>query len=703
VPTQERPARLLRFGDFEADLRSRELRKQGVKIKLGEQPFAVLAVLLAQPGELVTRDELRQRLWSVNTFVDFDVGLNKAINRLRDALDDSAEKPRFVETLPKRGYRFIASLQRAANAVVVEPQPVAEPLDAGARPAVRQRALLAATAAAVIGVLAVAVVWWLEPEESAGGSNEPLIRSSLLPPAGKAFVSYSIALSRDGSHLAFVAEGENGSQSLWIRALESTTATSIAGTDGASLPFWSPDGRQVAFFADQLLKVVDLAGGAVRAIADVRRPSGGSWNGDDVIIYAPDVNGPLYRVAAAGGTPTEATFVAGGEAIRGHRWPVFLPDDRQFLFVALSAAAPSDNAPELRVGSLDTLESSRIDWDGGRSVAFALDHLLFVRGGMLYAQPFASSERRLSGPPAPIAAVDLASTPAFYRSALAVSVNGVLVFQSSADMPAESVWLDEQGREQRTLSAIAYTTPAISPDGRSLAGSCEGPRTGTLSICVADLERGVSVRITDGPNDRYPVWSHDGREVAYLTGSGIYRARADGSGSPQLVSERGIPTDWVADGRILSFGSQHGVVQLALSSPDTNEVTELGTGAEGQISPDGAWLAFVDREGLLVERFPAASTRVTVAAAPAAQPRWSRDGRTLFYISGDKKLMAAAFDPATGSSGTPRLLAQTGIVGAGLIGLQYDVAPDGRFIMNVIRSDAAPLTLLDGWTSRVPR
>jgi eukaryotic-like serine/threonine-protein kinase len=691
VPGSPSPERLIRFDTFEVDVRTGELRKEGIKIKLAEQPFSVLTLLLARPGEVVTRDELQQKLWPRDTFVDFDRGLNKAINRLRDALGDSADAPRFIETLPKRGYRFIGSTLPSAPAARDSSEP----------PPPVKRPWLAGAGALAVALVALLSAWWWTTERAAPAGTEPLIRSSLLPPKDRTFVPYSLALSRDGSHLAFAAETAEGARSLWIRAMATTTAVPIAGTDGASFPFWSPDAREIAFFADRKLKIVEIAGGAIRVIADARRASGGAWNSDDVIVFAPDVNGPLYRVSAAGGTPAAVTRVPDGDDLYGHRWPVFLPDNNHFLYVTPSATARSDNSPDLHVGSLDSFESTRIEWDGARSVSYALDHLLYVRSGTLYAQPFDGMERRTSGTPFPIAAVDLAAAPAFFPSPLAVSTNGVLVFQSSTDMPTELVWLDEHGQEQTAVPGMKYGAPAFSPDGRRLAGSCEGPRDGTSSICVRDLERGVASRITEGPRDRYPVWSPDGTEIAYSSADGIHRTPADGSGSPQPVSLRGIPTSWLPEGQILSFGSLHGEVSLALSSPQTHEVKELGIGAEGQLSRDGAWLAYLSQDGLVVQRFPSRAARVTVAPAGAAQPRWSADGRRLFYISADKKLMAADFDPVAGTVKAPGLLAQTRIVGAGFVGHQYDVAPDGRFIVSVTTNEAAPLTLMSGWTSKL--
>jgi DNA-binding winged helix-turn-helix (wHTH) protein len=691
--------RRIRFDGFEADLRSGELRKAGARLKLSEQPFSVLALLLARPGEVVTREELQKQLWPADTFVDFERGLNKAINRLRDALGDSAATPRYIETLPKRGYRFIAALD-GAPAVAVVPEHAAvnapsqpTPVSSRSRPVV-----IASIAAALVLIVAALSIWRADPtREAPVNPPDPVLRSSLTPPAGMAFVPYSLALSQNGTHLAFVAEAADGSRSLWVRAMAATTSTTIAGTEGAVFPFWAPDHQRIGFFADGKLKIVDVTGGAIRVVADARRPSGASWNADDVIVFAPDVNGPLYRVAASGGTATPVSKTPDGPGPHGHRWPAFLPDGRHFLYVAFSESAPADTAPELRAGSLDRMDFEPIAWEGARSVGYALDHLLFVRAGTLYAQRFDAASLRTVGAPTPVASAELAGPQAFYPSAFAVSPNGVLVFQSAADLPARLVWLDADGREQRDPHSLKYGWPAVSPDGHRLAGTCEGPRRGTLAICVFDFDRAVANRITSGPNDRYPVWSRDGGAIAYSSGSAIETVAADGSGSPRFVSRRNIPTAWLPDGRILSFGTHHGVVSMALSSPDTHEVVELGPGAEGQLSPDANWLAYTDQGQVIVERFPSRTPRMTIS--PGTQPRWGRNGQRLFFIAADKKLMSIDFDPGTARAGASRMLAQTRIIEAALVGLQYDVAPDGRFVVNAVTGDTAPLTLLSGWRS----
>jgi DNA-binding winged helix-turn-helix (wHTH) protein len=695
----------IRFGVFEVDLRSGELRKQGVRIRLGEQPFSVLAVLLERPGQAVTRDELQKRLWPADTFVDFDHGLNKAINRLRDALGDSADSPRFIETLPRRGYRFIGAVATpvvsptvqaiATPAIATPASPSMPSREAGSR-----RPALAWGVGALAAVLAGAL-WWAATPHPARGPSDPVVRSSILPPPGTSFVPYSIALSSDGTHLAFVAETTEGARSLFVRALSTTTAERLAGTDGASLPFWSPDQRSVGFFADRHLKVVDLAGGAVRVLADARRASGGTWNADGIIVFAPDVNGPLYRIAAAGGAPAAVTRLADAPDVQGHRWPVFLADGRHFLYLAVGsgAAVPEDDS-EVRLGSLDDSASEALSPLRARSLAVALDRAFAVRDGVLQAYPLDVATGR-AGTPVPVAGADVSAPPTFFPSAFAVAGNGVLVFQSAAERTSELTWLDPHGREQGPLGSVRYVGPTFSPDGTRLAGSCDGPRSGTLSICVYDLARGVGARITPGPADRYAVWSPDGREIAYASGRAIYRMAADGSTAPQLVSTRGIPTDWTRDGRVLSFGTHAGEVSLALSSIATHEVTELWPGAEGRLSPGGTWLAYIAPEGLTARPYPAFAPRVAIAGPGMAQPRWSHDGRRLFFIAPDRKLMAVDFDPKTGAAGSPRIVAQTRIVGTGLTMFQYDIAADGRVLVNATPREPAPLTVMTGWAGRL--
>jgi Tol biopolymer transport system component len=336
-----------------------------------------------------------------------------------------------------------------------------------------------------------------------------------------------------------------------------------------------------------------------------------------------------------------------------------------------------------------------------RTVAFALDHFFFVRSGILYAQRFDRQRLRATGEPIPITNRDIAGPSVFYPSEFSISQNGVLAFQSSTDLASSLMWIDAKGRGLGEFHAPQYADPAFSPDGHFLAGACDQAGTGILAICVHDIARGITARISPGPNDRFPVWSPDGREIAYNSNGGIYRISTDGVGTPTFVSSRGTPTSWSPDGRILFFGSNKGIVSMALWSPTTNDPLELGPGAEPQLSPDAKWVAYASQDGLIVQRFPKPTKRVQITGYNSSQPRWSRNGRQLFYITSEKKLMAVDFDSATAKASVPRVVFQTRIVASAFTGLQYDVAPDGRFLVNSLMNDAAPLTVMTGWTARL--
>lgn len=199
------------------------------------------------------------------------------------------------------------------------------------------------------------------------------------------------------------------------------------------------------------------------------------------------------------------------------------------------------------------------------------------------------------------------------------------------------------------------------------------------------------------------MWSHDGREIAYISNGDLYRVVADGSARARLVTRRGNPTSWSRDGRILLFGSKDGTLSLAMSSVVDGTITELGPGSEGQLSPDGAWIVHNGQDGIVVRGVQGTGPRIQIAGYGGHQPRWSRDGRHVFYVTEDKNLMTADFDPAHATASAPRMLFQTRIVGAGFVGFQYDVASDGRFLVNALTSTTPPLTLVTGWTATLKR
>ena len=683
------PSEIVRFGPFEADLRAGELRKHGVKVRLPHQPFQVLAMLLTHPGEVVTRDQFHQHLWPADTFVDFEHGLNKAINRLREALSDSADEPRLIETLPKRGYRFIAVIESPSGTTHGVDAP---DRDENPRVAAWVKKFFVPVAVVVALGLAVSGALLRRPPNAVR-----VVRAAILPPPATSFVPHQFALSNDGTQLAFSAADSDGTTKLWVRSLSSAAARRLDGTAGAGYPFWSPDNRHVGFFSDRKLQTIDLVDGTTRTLADARRPRGGSWSKNGVILLAPDVGGALFQVPANGGIPEPVVQSTPGASSRS--WPVFLPDGRHFLYVVPST---DGSGSRLYAGALDSSAPTPILDHVVGMVAYSDDRLFFVRDATLMAQRFSVEQLRTSGSPTPIVEHEL--IPGFEASTPDFSVgDGALVFQSSSDFAARLTWIGAGGRELGVVGDAGDRDPAFSPDGRFLAMSC-ADISEHADICVHDLERGVTTHVTHGGTDRFPVWSRDGKTLAYRAGDAalIFEVPADASGPPHRIANlTGVPSDWSDDHRLLFFRPEQGTVALATYQESNGDLRSVGPGSEAQFSPDARWLLYGGQEGITVRRWPD-GPRIQISGYGGAQPRWNRDGRQIFYIDArTKNLMVVGFDPGNARATPARILFQTRIVARALAGFQYHVARDGRLLINSLPADAPPLTLLIGWNSRL--
>jgi eukaryotic-like serine/threonine-protein kinase len=530
-----------------------------------------------------------------------------------------------------------------------------------------------------------------------------MVRSSVLPPSGSSFEPFSFAVSPDGTRLAFVALGPDGQDTLWLRSLAASSAQQLSATTGAKFPFWSPDGRRIGFFAEAKLKTADIADGTVEILADASAGRGGTWNRQGTILFAPRLAGPLFRISQAGGTATPATAIP--QSGQADRWPSFLPDGKHFLYF-VDWSTPSDPLQNgIYVGSLDSAPPKLISSELRGNVVFASDHLLYVRDRSLMAQPFDPNRLEITGPAVPIAAEELEQHPGLSESGFSSSWNGVLIFQSATDSPSQLAWFEPTGKEVAQIPGVGYQNPAISPDGQSLAVSSDDGHNGKYFIRVYDLRRGVSTRLTDGGEDEVPTWTRDGKRITYgaLHGVGvpIKDIPADGSApSKALVTgSRVVPCDWSQDGHLVFMQFDKGYPSLAIYSAKDRQVIPFATrGAEAQFSPDGKWIAYT---GISVQPFPGPGARIQISEGDS-QPRWSRDGRQIFYVQPDRKLMVVNFDPTTATVSAPREVFQTRIVAPNFDMFQYDVAPNGRFLINSLPADhSSPLTLVTNWTTLV--
>jgi serine/threonine protein kinase/Tol biopolymer transport system component len=555
---------------------------------------------------------------------------------------------------------------------------------------------------------AVAILAWNYNQRVPEAAH--IVRSSLLPPSGSSYEPYNFAVSPDGARLAFVALDREGKSTLWVRSLSVVNAQEFSATDGAMYPFWSPDSRRVGFFANEELRILDPEDGAVKILCNAQTGRGGTWNREGIIVFAPFIIGPLYQVADRGGEPmpvTKTTREGSGEA---HRWPVFLPDGKHFLYLVDWNGPDDAKSNGIYAGSLDSSETKPVSTEILSNMAFASGRLLFVRDRSLMAQAFDPVSFELSGAAQPIVEQELLTDTGFLHSGFSTSQNGLLIFQSEADASSRLIWFDREGKELGQLPAASFSFPRVSPDGRKLLVSSDDARNGKYILRVYDLERNISTPITDRGSEEEASWSRDGKRIAYVTVKGnesyLYDVPVDGSSAPQLLVKgaRMRHIDRSSDDHI-SFLNLERHPALSVYSPANHQVSEIvSPGAEARFSPDGKWIAYTGFGGIVVQPFPGPGGRIQISSGGGAQAVWSRNGREITYIAPDRKLMSVAFDGEKKSVSTPRVLFQTRIISPTFVSTQYDVAPDGRFVINsLVSNNSSPLTMLDKWTAELKK
>jgi DNA-binding winged helix-turn-helix (wHTH) protein/Tol biopolymer transport system component len=731
---------VFRFSDVEVREREFSLLRAGKVLAVEPKAFRVLLLLLRTPQKVISKEELLNSVWGDTAVTEGS--LTRCIWLLRRLLGDDVNEPRFIETVATVGYRLVCKvevseiasedLQATDEAIgLSEVDFVATPVQSArdlsrelkwisgevdltkaSFPAPRRRERFAWGVAA----LCIALLTWLGVAHwrSIQSTESRHLRLSLLPPPSTSFVPYNFAISPDGRRLAFVAAAQDGGTALWIRSLASGAAQQLTGTEGATFPFWSPDSRQVGFFQASKLKSVDPSGGAVQILCDAPGGAGGTWNNRGTIIFTGyrlgngDIR--IFKVPASGGEPQ---LITKGNAPTAPFWPSALPDGDHFIFFS-TGSSKSAQKQGIYVGSLSTEESRLISSEIVGNTQFASSRLYYVRDRSLMAQSFDLKRLQLTGRPEAVSRQELEDAPAFSRTGFAVSDNGVVVFQSATESLSRLAWFDRSGKELEELPRTGYRDPALSRDGALLAVSSDEEHNGKHYIHIYDFARGTSTRVSDGGTEVFPVLSPDGKRVAYevnnaRTSQYIDVAATDGSGKLERLaaSDFLIPNDWSADGRFLVYMNfQNGVApELEVLDLRNHSHTTYARGAEAQFSPDGKWIAFHglgssgsgDPEAY-VGRFPGPGRRIQISNHGGAQARWRADGKELFYITKDKKLMAVAIDTSHDEpvAGVPHVLFQTRIIAPRIVLFQYAVSPDGsRFLINSMPSvGAAPLTVL---------
>jgi serine/threonine-protein kinase len=688
----------VRFGLFEVQVQAGELRKQGSKVKLQDQPFQVLVMLLARPGEVVTRDELKRSLWPADTYVDFEGGLNRAINKLREALGDDAESPRFIETLPRRGYRFVAPVELPATCQREEagPRPVLAPPDVPAESAPSTpdrpgRALLWSLAG-VLAVMALIGSWkaWRAPR-----SDRPLLRLEL-DVGPEAFSNP--AISSDGKRIVVVSSG-----TLSMRRLDQAAPTRLAGTEGASLPFFSPDGQWVAYFASGKLKKVPVEGGSPIVLCDAPSEGGGTWSEDDSIVAQVGAEGGLSRIPAAGGLPRPLT---NPKSNPWGKWPQVLRGGKSVLFTIVNGSGEGSlQALTLNDGKVKTLvENSTYGRyiDGG--------HLIFYRHGTLFAVTMDADRLEVMGQPVPLVD-EVSSAGRWRRGEFDISGNGTLIYRGgSVGNSVVLSWLDSAGNTEPVISQPGhYLLPRLSPDGSRLALSVL--REGKQNLWIYDLRRETWNRLTsDAEPVILPTWTPDSEYVAFRSGHTLSWKRSDGRGNADHltgVSPNAGPASFSADGKWLAFWPLQDGSDLWIAPVERTQalmrmgkpqllLQEAGSKGAPRISPDDRWVAYTSNESGRFEIYvipfspgtPGVGRRSMVSNGGGTGPIWSHNGRELFYQTLDHRVGVAAYTVRgdTFVAGKARHWSQMPLADTGLFS-SFDVAPDGGRVLALLPAE----------------
>jgi Tol biopolymer transport system component len=601
----------------------------------------------------------------------------------------------------------------------------------------RPRLLYWVAAAATASTLALLLLARIHLREQ----PQPGVQLSLAPPEKTVFTHVQaqaggFAISPDGRALAFVATQE-GRTLLWVQRLDSSTAHPLAGTENAYYPFWSPDNRFLGFFAGNQLKKIEVAGGPPQVICDVALSRGGSWNQEGTIVFS-GIDRTVYRVPAAGGQPAKLTTLDPAYQENAHYWPEFLPDGRHFLYFVRSGLR---GANAICVGSVDGQPGTgrRIEVvkaatnakyvpppDGAiwRSAGW----LLFLRETTLFAQRFDAARLALDGEPVPVAE-RVGYEPSIAFADFSTSRDGVLVYSHGGSQYARLTWMGRDGKQSPAVAhAGYYLGPRLSPDATMAAATMAEPQTGNLDIWQIDLLHDISTRCTFDPAaDIMPIWSPDGKQIAFSSRreglSRLYIKTASGTANEELIaspsgqSQTQYLCDWSRDGRSILYEEAGGATGFDLwvlpmiggASEARKPIPFLQTAfneTQGQFSPDGRWIAYTSDESgrneVYVRSFPGASSKFQISNNGGSEPRWRRDGKEMYYLATDGKLMAATVKStaATFEREPPKPLFEAHWPSGSGIYFTYDLTSDGQRFLGAVLAEAETtrnLTVVTNW------
>lgn len=729
---QPAPSPKVCFGPFEFDPAASELKKFDARVRLQGQPILILTMLLYQPGEIVTREEIRRYLWSGIGKAEAEIGLDLAMEKLRHALGDKESDPQYIETLPG-GYRFIGPVHKLRQELpIIEVESVAAPITP--RPATPRWRYAAAAAAAVA---LAGLVWWMRQPARLGDATQRIVTA----PQGFALETMAerqnFALSADGAQLAFTALDAKGTAHVFLQDLtRPQPPRELPGTIGAQTLFWAPDGRALFVAVKGKLERVDPASNSFNILSDVPASVlSGTWLSTDRLLLS------------GWNTSLSLTQTEGAPRDLGARfhWPQALPDGEHFLYSMFDASA---GRHQVRAALIDGVAGDGWDLTHADSRAIfapsqtpGASHLLFVRDGNLFAQPFDPQAMRVTSEPF-LVARHISSSRATGAADFTVSANGVLAYQKHLQR-SQLVWVDRTGREISAASPANLTVKSgrLSPDGSRIVAA------------LYDIQRGEQdFHLLEGTNTPRrlsaaratrddAVWSRDGQSLAYSRGSAPRapqtfirslkednESNADPASGDRLTSE--LPGDWSPDGRFLltvttnfprfaaDQQSDIAVIDLTRNRRRRPLIESRFDETLPAFSPDGRWLAFVSNESgepeVYAQEFEGGDEpamlhfRQLVTRGGAQALRWRRDGQELFYLGLDGRVYAVPVKwgnkPSFGqATALFSISAEARATGPGR--LSFDVSPDGeRFLIAKVTAGAKPsLVVVRNWESLRPR
>jgi eukaryotic-like serine/threonine-protein kinase len=572
-------------------------------------------------------------------------------------------------------------------------------------------------AAAVFAIALIAFVgWW----HSSKPREQTTYFSAPLP-----FTARDAAVSPNGHTMAVVGYRESERKNIiWIYELGSNEATSLPNTDGANFPFWSPDGRSLGFFADGKLKKLSLAGGSVQTLCDAPTGRGGAWNQDGVILFTPNglLGVGLYRISASGGAATPLTTPDKNLGEDSHRWPQFLPDGIHYLYSAINLSGKKE-LYSIYAGSLNSNERKLITRARANAAYVNPGYLLFYRDQTLFGQRFDPKKLELSGEPTPIL-TDVQYSPRIAKAVFAATNSGLLVAQEGTDSGgAQLLWFDRKGQQIGVaLKPGIYGNIFLSPNGKTVSSDTTDSASQNTDIWTYDLETQSAKRLTFDPSiDSMPIWSPDGNRLVFASNRDLkfdlYLKDANGAQEEKIIPAEGpdrFPNDWSRDGKYVLYERGPDLWYVTIPELKASQFLKAAsTLKSAQFSPDGKWVAYASNESgkweIYVTSFPDAHGKWQVSNAGGDQPKWRGDGKELFYLAPDAKMMAVAVTTgANFDARTPAALFQANprdTVAATSEQFFYDVSKDGqRFLINTqVKTSMKPMSVVLNWTAKLEK